>query len=297
MKATRIGATPKRRGTTASKDSASAEAQPFLKWAGGKGQLLSQLDPFFPKGMARYIEPFVGGGAVFFHLKAGFPQMQPFLRDNNAEIVNAFTMVRDAPDRLMELLDGHRGQYEKDGDHYYYLIRSQHRLVGPVERAARVIFLNKTCFNGLWRVNSRGEFNVPVGSSKKASLYDRTNLLAASRALHGADLKARDFRETLMEAGNGDFAYVDPPYHPLSPTSAFTAYTKDDFGVAEQEELAAIFADASRKGAKLMLSNSDTKFVRKLYQNFEIREVQARRAINCRGDKRGIVSEVVVTNY
>jgi DNA adenine methylase len=275
---------------------AAREAQPFLKWVGGKAQLLSQFDRFFPAKIEGYSEPFIGGGAVFFHLKHRFPQMRAFLRDNNEELINTYRAVRDFPRELMQRLDEHLLLYRADRERYYYLVRSHHHLPQDhtVERAARVIFLNKTCFNGLWRVNRRGEFNVPIGSHKNPALYDRDNLLAASAALRDVELDVQDFRDTLNETQAGDFAYIDPPYVPLSATASFTSYTKEDFGADEQLELAAVFADAACRRVRVMLSNSDTPFVRKLYSDFEIHTVQARRAINRDGAKRGAISEVVV---
>jgi DNA adenine methylase len=272
------------------------EPQPFLKWAGGKSQLLTQFDAYFPDSIASYCEPFVGGGAVFFHLKARFPEMDVCLYDNNEELINCYQVVRDQAKELMRLLDDHLKEFQAGGERYFYLVRSRHDLTESIERAARMIFLNKTCYNGLWRVNGRGEFNVPVGSYKpeKVSLYDRANLLAASRELQRAQIAVQDFRHTLRAATRGQFVYVDPPYVPLSPTSNFTSYTKEDFGKAEQEELAALFADAARRGVRLMLSNSDTPLVRKLYGEFVIKTVSARRAVNSDGAKRGRVSEVIV---
>ena len=277
----------------------SVEAQPFLKWAGGKAQLLSQFEPLFSSSINSYIEPFLGGGAVFFHLKARLPEMRVVLRDNNAELINCYRAVRDDCQDLMHRLDEHLKNFRADGERYFYLIRSQHALAEPGERAARMIFLNKTCYNGLWRVNARGQFNVPIGSYRpeKVSLYDQQNLLAASRELKGADLGVEDFRETLRSAGSGDFVYIDPPYYPVSPTANFTSYTKEDFGQAEQEELSALFAEASRRGARVMLSNSDTPFIRKLYKDFPTHTVSARRAVNCDGSRRGRIPEVVVVNY
>ena len=272
------------------------EAQPFLKWAGGKSQLLSQFDAYFPDSITSYCEPFLGGGAVFFHLKARFPAMRACLHDNNGELINCYEIVRDRVVDLMQRLDEHLKRFKAEGERYFYLVRSQHQLGESLERAARMIFLNKTCYNGLWRVNGRGEFNVPVGSYKpeKVSLYDRSNLLAASRELQGAKLTVQDFRQTLGAASAGQFVYVDPPYFPVSPTANFTSYTKEDFGKPEQEELAALFADAARCGVRLMLSNSDTPFIRKLYTGFSLKTVNARRAVNSDGAKRGLVSEVIV---
>jgi DNA adenine methylase len=314
---------------------APTEAQPFLKWVGGKGQLLDQLDPFFPEKITRYFEPFVGGGAVFFHLKHRFPRLRAFLRDINPELINTYRAVRDRPQELMRRLDQHAAEFKAKGDDYFYLVRSQHDLAGSavgwgeaadepasaqqskttaredarptkkskqyedwriVERAARMIFLNKTCFNGLWRVNARGEFNVPVGSYKNPRLYDEENLWAASRALQDAQLEVQDFRRTFGETRPGDFLYVDPPYHPLSTTASFTSYAKEEFGEGEQRELHAVFAEAARRGVRVMLSNSDTRFIRNLYGDFPIHTVQARRAINSDGSKRGNVNEVVVSN-
>jgi DNA adenine methylase len=275
---------------------AAREAQPFLKWVGGKAQLLGKFDRLFPRQIDRYFEPFIGGGAVFFHLKHRFPRMRARLCDINGELINAYQAVRDFPEELMRRLDDHLTHYNLDRERYYYLVRSQHHLprTEVVERAARMIFLNKTCFNGLWRVNARGEFNVPIGSHKNPALYDRNNLLAASAALEGVDLAVRDFRDTLMETQAGDFVYVDPPYVPVSLTSNFTSYAKEDFGTAEQQELAAQFAAAAQRGVRLMLSNSDVPFVRQLYKGFTIHTVSARRAINRDGDKRGAINELLV---
>ena len=279
---------------------APVEAQPFLKWVGGKAQLLDQFDKFFPTEITRYFEPFIGGGAVFFHLKHRFPKLKAFLRDINPELINTYLAVRDFPRELMRRLDQHAAEFKTKGDDYFYLVRAQHHLAGDekkiVERAARMIFLNKTCFNGLWRVNARGEFNVPVGSNKKAKLYEEENIFAASRALEGVHLAMQDFRETLNQTRRGDFAYVDPPYVPVSLTASFTSYAKEDFGVEEQNELHAVCASAAARGVRLMLSNSDVPFIRKLYRDFQIHTVQARRMVNCDGSKRGKVNEVVVIN-
>ncbi len=271
-----------------------SEARPFLKWVGGKAGLLAQFDEFLPTNVTRYFEPFVGGGAVFFHLRHRFPRMKAFLRDNNPELIASYQAVRDHPVELMQRLDDHLARYLPDRERHYYLVRSQHHLTNTVERAARMIFLNKTCFNGLWRVNARGEFNVPIGSHKNPALYDRENIEAASLALRDTDIVVQDFRETLNESRRGDFVYVDPPYHPVSQTANFTSYTKGAFGAKEQQELAAHYADAAQRGARLMLSNSDAPFVHKLYHSFQIHIVQARRAINSDGAKRGAVNEVVV---
>jgi DNA adenine methylase len=272
------------------------EAQPFLKWAGGKAQLLAQFERFFPKSIRSYCEPFLGGGAVFFHLKSRFPRMRVALRDNNEELINCYEVVRDSVETLMSGLDEHLVRFRAEGEPYYYDVRSQHKPTDAVGRAARMIFLNKTCYNGLWRVNGRGQFNVPIGSYRpeRVSLYDRSNLLAASAALQEADLRVQDFRKTLAEAEKGTFVYVDPPYFPLSRTANFTSYTQEMFGHTEQKLLAELFGAAAQRGAQLMLSNSDTPTTRQLYAGFKLETVQARRAVNCDGAKRGRVSELVV---
>lgn len=205
------------------------EPRPFLKWAGGKTSLLSQLTAFFPAHIDRYFEPFLGGGAVFFFLKHRFPRLRAFLRDTNRELINAYRAVRDRPVDLMLLLDGHSARFRSEGDPYYYAIRSQHDLTDDLARAARTIFLNKTCFNGLWRVNARGEFNTPVGSNKNPGLYDRAQLLAASAALQDAQLETQDFRAIAAETRRGDFIYFDPPYLPASAFSDFKRYTAQQF--------------------------------------------------------------------
>ena len=272
------------------------EAQPFLKWAGGKASLLRQLEEFFPHEIDRYIEPFLGGGAVFFHLKHRFPDMRPFLRDSNKELINCFRVVRDRPDDLMLLLDGHSDTFRAKGSDYFYAVRKQHDLTDDLARAARTIFLNKTCFNGLWRVNARAEFNTPVGSNKNPNLYSRDNLLAASAALQNAQLEAQDFRKTVDEARRGDFIYFDPPYLPVSVYSDFKRYTPDQFRDADQVELARVFRDLDAKGCRVVLSNSEHPRTRELYSGFSIQVVSAPRFINCKSGGRGNVSELVIAN-
>ena len=272
------------------------EAQPFLKWAGGKASLLRQLEEFFPHEIDRYIEPFLGGGAVFFHLKHRFPDMRPFLRDSNKELINCYRVVRDRPEELMEFLDEHTRRFHSNGDDYYYGVRKQHDLTDDLARAARTIFLNKTCYNGLWRVNSRGEFNTPVGSNKTPNLYSRKNLLAASAALQDAQLEAQDFRKVVDEARRGDFIYFDPPYLPISVYSDFKRYTPDQFREADQVELARIFRELDARGCQLALSNSEHPRIREFYAGFNTTVVSAPRFINCKPGGRGNISELIITN-
>ena len=244
------------------------EAQPFLKWVGGKASLIRQLEEFFPHEIDRYFEPFLGGGAVFFHLKHRFPDMRPFLRDGNKELINCYRVVRDRPEELMLLLDEHAKGFRADGGEYFYTIRKQYDLTDDLARAARTIFLNKTCFNGLYRVNAKGEFNTPVGSNKNPNLYSRDNLLAASEVLQTAQLEAQDFRKVVDEARRGDFIYFDPPYLPISAFSGFKRYTSDQFREADQVELARVFRELDAKGCRVVLSNSEHPRTRELYARF-----------------------------
>jgi len=262
---------------------------PLLKWAGGKAQLLSTFHKYFPKSFNRYFEPFLGGGAVFFHL---MPE-RATLSDLNQELINCYQVVRDDVDRLIELLKRHTN----DKAHYYRVRAWNSHQLTPVEQAARLIFLNKTCFNGLYRVNSLGQFNVPFGRYKNPKICDEQNLRAVSRALSSVDLKSSRFEDVLRQARRGDFVYLDPPYQPISPTSNFTGYTKDAFDFADQERLCKTAQALNRRGCLLMLSNSDNEFIRELYEDFNIVTVQANRAINCRADRRGRISELLIMNY
>lgn len=265
---------------------------PFLKWAGGKGQLLDQLEKFLPAEYRTYFEPFLGGGALFFRL---LPK-RAILSDSNPDLINAFQVVRDKPRELMEALDNHR-PHRRSKDYFYKVRAMDPGDMDAMERAARTIFLNKTCYNGLYRVNSQGRFNVPYGSYTNPTLYDRDNLLAASAALQGKTILAKDYRDSLKVAREGDFVYLDPPYQPLSPTASFTGYTKDAFNRADQEGLAALFRKMHKQGCRLLLSNSATPYIRGLYAGFTMEAVKAARAINCKGSGRGAIDELLVMSY
>ena len=269
--------------------------RPFVKWAGGKSQLLDQFQSLYPKpgSVSRYLEPFLGSGAVFFHVKALLQPSHVLLCDTNAELIDTFLVVRDELDALIELLRQHQKHHCES---HYYEVRSRSPQTRAA-RAARLIYLNKAGFNGLFRVNSRGIFNVPFGHRAKPTILNEALLHAASVALQKAKLHARDFRDLSLVARKGDFIYLDPPYQPLSRTAKFTSYTSGCFGESDQRDLANLYAELSRKGCLLMLSNSDTPLIRELYADFRIRRVSARRMINSDGKKRGPVSEVVVTNY
>jgi DNA adenine methylase len=273
-------------------------AKPFVKWAGGKQQLLTQYESFFPDNPARYYEPFVGGGAVFFHFwtTERLPQAR-FLFDNNHELINAYQVVRDDLEALLNLLAVHK---ERHGKEYYYQIRKLDRQdveLSDVERAARTIYLNKTCYNGLYRVNSKGQFNVPIGSYKNPKIRDEDTLKAASAALQGVCIEVRDFRTIVDLAQARDFFYFDPPYHPLSKTASFTSYTAGSFRDEDQRDLSKVFTRLSEKGCYCMLSNSYTPFILELYEEFTIKTVQANRAISSDPNGRGGIREIVVLNY
>jgi DNA adenine methylase len=266
---------------------------PFLKWAGGKSQLLSSFEPFLPKRFNRYLEPFVGGGAMFFNIYGRNDRLSASLSDLNSELINCYSAVRDNVEELIDVLKQHRNERE-----YFYEIRSlDTQKLSSLERAARLIYLNKTCFNGLYRVNSRGQFNVPFGSYKNPRTCDEENLRAASTALQQVVLTAQSFSDAMEQAKRGDFVYLDPPYQPLSATANFTSYTSRCFMEKDQQELAAAVRKLDKRGCRVMLSNSDNEFVRDLYDGLRIETVYATRAINCRGDRRGKISEVLVLNY
>ena len=266
-----------------------ADPRPFLKWAGGKRQLLPELLTRRPETVRRYFEPFVGGAALFFELAPA----SSCLSDVNGELVDCYLAIRDHVDAVIAALKQHR--YDKD---YFYQIRSlvPSTLTLP-ERAARTIFLNRTGFNGLYRVNNRGQFNVPFGRYTNPTICDTRNLRACSLVLKSAHLAVEDFEQAVSGAGRGDFVYFDPPYVPVSHTSHFTSYTPGGFGWDEQRRLASVFAKLAARGVQVMLSNSDVPAVRQLYAGFRIDAVQARRNISCKGRRRGQVGEVVVCSY
>lgn len=272
------------------------KAEPFLKWAGGKGQLLKQYEAFFPDKFNKYLEPFVGGGAVFFHLfntKRINTDTPVFLIDSNEELINCYSTIKENAERLIAILTS--GKYKNNKKTFYKIRKESPKNV--YERAARVIYLNKTCFNGLYRVNSKGKFNVPFGNYKNPTICNKDNLLAVSNALQKVNIELGDFEKYLNYAKRGDFIYFDPPYQPLNQTSSFTSYTRDSFGIKDQERLRKVFDELDKRQCKVMLSNSDTKFIRKLYSNYRIETVYAKRAINCKASGRGEISELVILNY
>jgi DNA adenine methylase len=265
--------------------------RPFLKWAGGKGQLLAELRTRLPASFNAYHEPFLGGAALFFELSArGCIPGGAFLSDLNPVLIEAYTVVRDDVEALIEALAPHANRE----DHFYATRALDPATLTPVQRTARVIYLNRTCYNGLYRENSSGRFNVPFGRYVNPTICDRDTLRAASEALRGVDLSQADFQATVARAAPGDLVYFDPPYQPVSATSSFTAYHRDGFGEDRQLALRTAFATLAARGVHVLLSNSDTPFVRRLYAGFRIDSVRANRAINSRADRRGTVGEVIV---
>jgi DNA adenine methylase len=263
--------------------------RPFLKWVGGKGQLLSQLWPMLPGQFGRYIEPFLGGAALFFALRPA----RAVLSDVNEELIDCYRSVRDDVDGVIAALGKHR----HDRDHFYAVRGLDPSALPLPERAARTIFLNRTGFNGLYRVNSSGRFNVPFGSHRNPTICDEANLRACSLALRGVRLEVRDFGKVARSARRGDLVYFDPPYAPVSSTSDFTAYAAGGFGWEQQERLAAVFGRLARRGVQVLMSNSDVPTLHALYEGFPLRVVHAARAINSVASKRGRVREIVVRGY
>ena len=276
-------------GTLLTASKVTPAAKPFLKWAGGKAQLIDRFSSLIPGGSGRYFEPFVGGGALFFSLRP----RRATLCDINAELMDCYSAVRDDVDAVIAALKKHR--YEK---RYFYRIRAldPSTLTLPV-RAARTIFLNKAGFNGLYRVNSQGRFNVPFGRHTNPTICDEPNLRACSLALRNARLGVKDFEQAVSQARPGDFVYFDPPYVPVSDTSYFTSYIPGGFGWDQQRRLASVFATLAERGVSVMLSNSDVAAVRGLYEGFRIDRVEATRRINCNSRARGKIGEVVVRSY
>jgi DNA adenine methylase len=260
--------------------------RPFLKWAGGKGQLLGRLRARVPPSYGRYFEPFLGGGALFFALRPA----RGFLSDVNREIIDCYTAVRDDVSGLVAALRDHR----YDSKHYYEVRNTDPAKLALVERAARTIFLNKTGFNGLYRVNRAGKFNVPFGRYAKPAICDEPNLRACSAALADVELVAADFERAASRAAAGDFVYFDPPYVPVSRTAAFTAYAPGGFDLDAQSRLAAFFDKLAERGVAVLLSNSDVPEIRKLYARYAMDTIEATRVINCKATRRGPVRELLV---
>ncbi|MCE5304696.1 Dam family site-specific DNA-(adenine-N6)-methyltransferase [bacterium] len=299
-------------------------AKPFLKWAGGKTQLLEQLIKYFPHelkngALKNYYEPFLGSGAVFFFIAQNYSIKNAFLSDINEDLVLTFSVVQrnvfELIDELSLLKTKFINKNSIDRELFFYEIRYIYNAEREkinfgkyssewVPRAAKMIFLNKTCFNGLFRLNRKGEFNVPFGGYKNPNILDQENLINASSVLQIAEIYLTDFENIKSKIKDNFFIYFDPPYRPISNTSRFTSYSKYDFTEEDQKRLAKFYEELNINGNKLMLSNSDPKnenpddnFFEKLYEKYNIIKVQANRMINCNGNKRGKINELLITNY
>jgi DNA adenine methylase len=270
----------------------SAAPAPFLKWAGGKRQLLPRILDLVPARIDTYYEPFLGGGAVFFALSARGVFRAAVLGDANPDLIACYQAIRDDVDGVIAALRAPRYRNRRD---LYYRVRGQDPgALSAAERAARLIYLNRCGFNGLYRVNSKGQFNVPFGRYTRPKICDEPRLRAASRALAGVQLVCEDFEKVMARGRRGDFVYLDPPYVPVSRTASFTAYAKRAFGDPEQERLAKAMRELSRRKVPALLSNSDCGATRRLYQGLDFDAVWARRSINSVATARGSVGELLV---
>lgn len=299
-------------------------AKPFLKWAGGKGKLLEKFRALYPvelkeNKIQNFYEPFLGSGAVFFDVAQHYKIKRAFLYDINEELILTYRVIQQDITHLLELLHKYEKKYhklEKDKQHaFFYEQREQYNKQRAkidystlneqsATRAAQLIFLNRTCFNGLYRVNSKGDFNSPAGDYKNPKICDEQNLTAVNKVLQIAEIKKADFKEVLHDLKAKSIVYFDPPYRPISKTASFKAYAKDNFDDRAQQQLAEVFQTLDKKGAKVMLSNSDPKnndpkdnFFDELYEQYHILRVPAKRMINSNAAKRGAINEIVVTNY
>lgn len=294
-------------------------ARPFVKWAGGKSQLLTTFLKFYPEELVngnvkRYVEPFVGSGAVLFDIMQKYNIEEAYIFDINKDLINSYNAVKYCVDELIYKLKMLEAEYLKstfeEREKMYYKIRSVYNLTPieearpDIEKAALFIFLNRTCYNGLYRVNQQGLFNVPAGRYKKPTICDEDNLYAAHALLQRVKIFEADYRESIKYVKNNTFVYLDPPYRPLNDTSNFTSYNKSDFDDREQIALAEFFERLDERGAKIMLSNSDPKnenpndeFFDELYRNYYIHRIQAKRMINSNSSRRGSINEILVTNY
>jgi DNA adenine methylase len=278
-------------------DTSRQHLSPFVKWAGGKTSLLPHLLPHVPLHLTNYHEPFLGGGALFLRICARTTTFSAHLSDANRELIATYRVIKESPEELIQLLSIFQKEYDSalDKSTYFYKKR-EWRPGGRIESAARIIFLNKTCYNGLYRVNSKGEFNVPFGRYKNPRILNSDNIRAVSHVLEEtkAELRTMDYKNALASCGRADFVYLDPPYQPPSKTSAFTDYTPCGFSEENQEELAEEFGKLVSRGCKVLLSNSETPLTRHLYRDFETRKVTVNRPINSVGTGRKGYRELVV---
>ena len=291
--------------------------RPFLKWAGGKGQLLAEIEQYYPfeNGITKYAEPFVGGGAVLFDILSKYDLSEIYISDINAELINSYSVIRDKIGQLILLLktmqnefvplntESRKIYYAAKRERFNYLKVNGNEIVN-IEKAALMIFLNKTCFNGLYRVNKKGLFNVPMGSYKNPLICDEENLRAVSKKLQNVKIVCGDYRESADFIDENTFVYFDPPYRPITDTASFTAYTENLFNDKEQIELAHFADEMHKRGAKVVISNSDPKnsntgddFFDNIYSAYKIKRVEASRMINCNSEARGKIKELLISNF
>lgn len=271
---------------------------PVLKWVGGKRQLMDVIAPLIPSSLTTYYEPFIGGGAVLFNLQP----KKAVINDLNPELINVYKMIKDNPNELIEALQVHESLNCED---YFYEVRAFDRnkiefeKLSSIEKAARVIYLNKTCYNGLFRVNSSGEFNSPWGRYSNPNISNVPTIKALNTYFNKYDItiKCGNYEDSLKGIRKGAFVYLDPPYMPISSSSSFTGYTANGFGEKEQVELKNLCDKLNNKGVKFLLSNSSCPFIEELYKNYTIQKVPAKRTINANAEKRGAIDEVLVRNY
>jgi len=265
----------------------------FLKWAGSKSKLLPQLIDLLPKKIDNYFEPFLGSGAMLFYMLHNRNIKKAYASDINPELINTFLIVKNKPLKLIESLKEHQKNHSKE---YYYKVRNNIPN-NNLDKASRFIYLNKTCFNGLYRVNSKGLFNVPIGSYKNPAILQKERILKASKLLKIVEFKVSDYKETLKKVKKNDFVYLDPPYHPLEDKNSFTKYSKNDFSEKDQESLKKYCDQLDKKGINFLQSNSYTSFIKKLYEDYKKRVVLANRMINCKASGRGKIREFAIYNY
>jgi len=274
--------------------------KPFVKWAGGKRQLLPIIEQNLPEKFDTYFEPFLGGGALLFHLLSTKENVTYSVSDLNSDLVLAYTTIRDRIDNLIQSLKNHEKNYHKNSKEYYYNIRDSTPR-SEIEKTSRLLFLNRTCFNGLYRVNSSGKFNVPLGRYTNPNIVNEENLRSVSSILQSnkVSIKCRDFESVLNDAKKGDLVYFDPPYQPVSDTANFTSYTNRDFTLDDLSRLSELCHKLDEKGCKVLLSNSDSKVVSKMFSNktWKISKINANRSINSNSKKRTGHFELLIKNY
>jgi DNA adenine methylase len=274
--------------------------RPFVKWAGGKRQLIPVLNQHIPKNFGSFFEPFLGGGAMLFHLLLNYPKHKFIVSDLNSDLVLSYITIRDRADELISSLKNHAKNYSKNSYSYYYSVRDSEPKV-QIEKTSRLIFLNRTCFNGLYRVNSKGKFNVPLGRYSNPNIVNEENILAVSNILQSkkVSIKCQDFGTVLDNAKKGDFVYFDPPYQPISQTANFTSYTTRDFTINDLKRLSKVCQDLDSRGCKILLSNSNCREVTQTFSknSWKVVKIQANRAINSNSKKRTGHSELLIKNY